>query len=189
MENNKQYLQFLYNEDLFVIKGDDAIIAESKSYVDTSENKETKVEEPATQNTAPMSGDQEEVRKQPETPQLAISGDAESAVCIINFDSQNEFIAPEQKTFLENILKAVQLDINKVALINKAKTDHGLLEITHKIDAKTFLIFADTDAMNKYVISEEGGKQLLAADSLNSISNDKEKKKALWTNLQQLFLK
>lgn len=187
MENNKQYLKFLFNEDIFVIKSDKKIAEDSKKYTEPPHTQEDQVEEPAPSNTDQIT-DQPESQHHQE-PQLAVSGDAESAVCIINFDSQHEFIAPEQKTFLENILKAVQLDINKVALINKAKTDHGLLEITHKIDAKTFLIFADTDAMNKYVISEEGGKQLLVADSLDSISNDKEKKKALWTNLQQLFLK
>lgn len=103
--------------------------------------------------------------------------------------------SPEELTLLENILKAVQLSLDTVELLDLSKVAglrykellsdkylHHLLSFgvpLKKVGLQIFLM--------PYQAREVEGVQFLLVDALKDIQDDKNKKKALWNVLKQLF--
>lgn len=177
MENN--YLKYVITEGVYVINEPEA------------------AEKPEPVEKTPVENTTEEVNEENETynkPALKIKGNSESSIMILVFEETSEFLGMSQEEFLKNILSAVKMNLNEVALINLAKSATTITELNEKLDKGTILAFGLPSSLTlpgdkKYEIQSTGSSQVVLADSLQNIEADKSLKKALWTNLQQLFLK
>ncbi|MTI19970.1 hypothetical protein E1176_02950, partial [Fulvivirga sp. RKSG066] len=115
-------------------------------------------------------------------------------VLILFKNESGDHLEDSQKTFLSNILKAVNLQLDVVALLNFKVVDLGLEKILKASQAKIILSFGLSDhndfkQLPEYAIHKHGKYDILKADDLSAIAADQGLKKSLWTNLQQLFLK
>ncbi len=103
-------------------------------------------------------------------------------------------IPEAQYTFLGNILKAVNLDFEDVALVNTHLLTAEQYPLLNEFDAKVWLSFGVAhDAWPiqenavQYKIIKTKNASLLLAHSLNEIEANRDKKVLLWNNLKSLF--
>ena len=161
---DKEYLKYVITEDIYLVKASDG-----EETVQSTENK-----------TAEQT--------------LKVKGNEQAAVAILNIDQKNTFISAQDAQFLGNILKAIQLDLEKIALINMAQTEYGPEQVIEQLPAKKILSFGLKDdtffqSTGIYETREFNQKIILNADDLPTIEKNKDKKKALWAALQSLFFK
>jgi len=183
MENN--HLKYLINEEIYVI--DEPELEQTVTKSEYKENTEDTavVAEPIPETT-------EEAK--PAESKVNIQGNASANVLILFNNTEATEIPEKEKTFLTNILKAVKLTTSDIGLINTTDSTVTLERIQGTSKANIILAFETPDnvglaEIQNYAISEASSCKILMADSLSEIEKDTEKKKALWTNLQQLFLK
>lgn len=88
----------------------------------------------------------------------------------------------EDKTLLQNILKAVGLDLNMVSVIPPEKTGEVMRESN---GIKVILDFTATSAL--YEIIRKTEKRILSVDPLAKLQGDKSLKLKLWGQLKVLF--
>jgi len=161
---NKEYLRHLFTEDIFIVN-------EQPQKSQSDESADNKIDS---------------------HPRLKFKGSVDNNVLIYNFDKSNEFISQGDELFLQNILKAIKLNISETTIINAAKEEADLSTILSQLNqVKTVLIFgANSIALDVefYQASSKDNINYLKCDPLSSIEKDKEKKKALWSALQELFL-
>ncbi|MEP2772312.1 MAG: hypothetical protein ABJH05_09190 [Fulvivirga sp.] len=179
MESN--YLKYLITEDVYVI-------TESSADSPLQENVKTDVDTNVDSNAV------SEPTPAPYIEKIPVKGNNSSAILILNFDENAAFVADENLTFLKNILSAVKLDIDQVALVNLAKVDLAIDAIIKELKPKTIIGFGvnhieQLKPHTIYKISTHQNCQTLLADDLKLIESDKSKKKALWEGLQELFLR
>lgn len=176
MENS--YLKYLINEEVYVID----------EKVDNTP--EASVSNPAPESSTPVVEEDSTNYKL----DISIQGKSDSKIVILNNDASNKFIRQEDENFLKNILSAVKLDITQVALINKHNVDLNVKSIIEQLNPEIILTFnvpqSDVlDSSEPYQVASYQSCKIVTADSLQDISLDKNKKKALWEALQMLFLK
>jgi len=162
---NKEHLRHLFTEDIYVID-------EQKQSVQAPSDTEDS--------------------KSVSAPKLKFRGDGNSELLLYNYDKNNEFISQGDELFLQNVLKAIKLNISNTIIVNAAneKTDFSRI-LTNFNNVKTILTFGINKENSKselYKVSSLDKQNYLRCDSLSSIEKDKEKKKALWGALQELFL-
>lgn len=129
--------------------------------------------------------------EEPKAEPLKLSykgGNVKGIALIIN-DDINEFLNTRDETLLLNILKAIGLSIDDVAIINQhtSGTDwESQVEFTKAI---VFGILPSTYGLEtaNYKLLQQGDTQWLFSDSLFSLGKDKSLKGALWGKLQELF--
>ena len=104
----------------------------------------------------------------------------------------------ELKSFLENILKAVNLDLNKDVMLLNITDKHNLSFIRLQTKAQfSKAIFFGTDpkslginlVLKPYQPVLFDNCHYLLADSLENIQNNVNTKKNLWTCLKEMYLK
>ncbi len=115
-------------------------------------------------------------------------GNAKGIVIIIN-DDTNEFLNDTDETLLLNILKAIGLSLEDVAIINQHNSG---VEWESQIEFTKAIVFGILPSIyglvtNNYNLLPKGNKQWLFSDSLFSLGKDKALKGALWGKLQELF--
>ncbi len=102
----------------------------------------------------------------------------------------------KELALLENILKALQMGLQDVAVVNLAKNKKTYQELEVEFQFEKLVLF-NVNAfelglkdvkVNLYELNLASGKQILSSDSLEKISADFNKKKALWAGLQRMFL-
>ncbi len=103
----------------------------------------------------------------------------------------------ELETFLTNILKAAKLDISKDVNLLKTTAESGFsfIRLKTKTSIGKVLIFGIPPKklginldLKLYTSLEFQGCIFLLADSLATIQSKVDKKRALWTCLQQIYL-
>jgi DNA polymerase III psi subunit len=107
-----------------------------------------------------------------------------------------DYLSPQEEEFLEKILKAVHIKIEEIKVINVASPKpENYFESLQELPAKRVINFGTSfEKINlplhfdKYMPVAQQGITFLMADSLDTISQDLEKKKQLWKALQQIFL-
>ncbi len=115
---------------------------------------------------------------------------------VITRDEANPYLNTGDEAFLEKVLKAVDLQLHHVKLTNTAQLspeDH--FEHWQAVPSRKVIsfgvnfqeLFPDI-SLEKYQLGRLENIYFLQADSLQEISQDQEKKKLLWSALQQLFL-
>lgn len=164
-ELNEAALKLLYDEELFIVK--------EKIYVHVKQSPETaEVSEPA-----------------PEPIAINFKGSNKKGVAILFENDNDEFLPQSDETLLLNILKAVGLSLEDVAIINYHNTGSNW---KRSVEASKVLVFGTSPSThglscNEYSIEENNGKQWLFSHSLAQLANEKQLKAKLWGMLQELF--
>lgn len=128
-------------------------------------------------------------------PDLVFQGKNRKSVVILVDQPETEFVEPGQDLLLRNILTALNLDFNDVALVNlahcrpKPGTEH-----LKKIGCQKLIGFGigregvtglNIPGMN--LLAAQSDIQYLFTHSLDELNQDKNKKMALWKNLKPMF--
>ncbi len=135
----------------------------------------------------------------PDLSNIPVLGGNKKKVLILVEENHTAFISQTNEQLLQNILNAVALSLEDVALINLKNVPFEpamLPEILKNIPFQIFISFgAEPDAWPisnffvKYTVSsDDTRRKFLLADSLNDLRQDPLKKKKLWQSLQELFL-
>ncbi len=171
-ELNKTGLALFFDEDIYIIKDN----------IDIETPKEVK---PIEQHPEPTLVEETESA----TIKLNYKGGNAKEIAIIINDDSNEFLNTTDETLLLNILKAIGLSLNDVAIINQHNTG---TDWKNHLDYTKAIIFGILPSSYKivtenYVINKTEEVEWLFSDSLFSLGNNKEQKGKLWTCLQELF--
>ncbi len=174
MPDDTTYLQFVYQEDLYVFED------QSPDY-----ELPVTVEEKPAENKMPI---QSEVF---EPEPVHYWGGNQMRILILIKDQESDLIHPKDQDFLMRIVEGgLKYSRQDIAVVNCSKYEYS--QIFDEIDHAFLIAFGDhpqkfTGAMPKYEVFLHNGKKVLLSDSLNDLEPDKEKKKALWKALQQMF--
>ena len=161
--------------------------------------------DPVEARSKPQPGADHTVAPVPATPEAAMQqgtppdaqGSLESKVLVLVSEADHAFADPGDLTFLQDILKAIKLNINDAALVNiKRCTPDQLNYLTAQTYEQIIMFGAiqvedalfPTDQSN-YIIHKREQKAYLRAESLEAIRLDRNKKMSLWNALKELFLK
>lgn len=106
-----------------------------------------------------------------------------SEILVLFSNADDDHLHTEESSFLQKILSAVKMDINKVDLINVEKKDSNPT-LYKKVIA--FTSQHGLPANNKYQLSVSD-QTVLLADDLSAISSSVDLKKKLWAELQKMF--
>lgn len=124
----------------------------------------------------------------PESLKIKYKGDNVKEIAIIINDDSNEYLNNTDETLLLNILKAIGLSLNDVALINQNNSGTNWVEELAFTKAIVFGVLPSTYGIiaENYEIFNENNKTWLFSDSLFALGSDKVLKGKLWHNLQEL---
>ena len=119
---------------------------------------------------------------------LKYKGTNEHQLLILVSNSAEEFLSAKETAFLGNILKAVNYNLEDVAIVNMHSCDHSIDEITDIILPEQIISFG-TEGMggNLYTIFDQQDIKNLSADDLSAIEENIDLKKKLWQQLKILF--
>lgn len=134
----------------------------------------------------------------PIVEKVPMLGDNNKLILVLVDEDHIEFISQPDQALLHNILKAVHLSPQDIALVNvrKIQLESSLIpQALENIPFHTLISFGAQVAgwslcnyFSKYAVStEDANRKILLADRLSEIANDPPKKKRLWQCLQQLF--
>lgn len=128
---------------------------------------------------------------EPEPTPLALNykgGNAKGIAIVINDDS-NEFLNSTDESLLLNILKAIGLSLDDVAIINQHNSTENWQEQIEFTKAIIFGILpsAYDIVSDNYHILLKNEVNWLFSDSLFSLGANRELKGKLWGKLQELF--
>jgi len=115
-------------------------------------------------------------------------GNAKGIAIIINDDS-NEYLNDTDETLLLNILKAIGLSLEDVAIINQHNSG---IEWLSQIDFTKAIVFGILPSVysiscENYSIQQKEDASWLFSDTLFSLGSDKVLKGKLWGELKKLF--
>lgn len=111
-------------------------------------------------------------------------------------DQSSPHLNSPDEALLEKILQSVHINLSEIKILNVAHPgpENNYEQFSELPSQKVINFGADFKKINldinleKYLVHVEGQVTFLQADPLNVIAQDKEKKKALWRGLQQMFL-
>lgn len=173
MEENKELLKYIYNEDLYLVDeptkaADVPVVDEEEKRSDVKEN-----EPPLVQEAIPVT----------------FLGNNEKKILILVNDPTSNYLNQKELTFLMNIvglgLKMTKADF---ALVNCHK--YPIKHILDQIEYNHLISFDENEISaqkSKYQVIEDNGKKMLIAEKLSTIEADVEKKKLLWPALKSMF--
>ena len=134
----------------------------------------------------------------PQKAPLPVHGNANAQVLVVINDPTHDFLAPGDAAFLQEILKAIKITMAHVAVVNVAiyKADahdvSNLFDNCNKVLAFQSVDFLKgqlpIDGQQPYFVQEVNGTQVIMADGLEQIREDRNKKLKLWTSLKEVFL-
>jgi len=165
-ELNEVGLKLFFDDELFLINEQTPVAAVA--------TQPTKVKEPA-----------------PEPYKVAFKGENNKGIGIIINETNQEFLNQEDETLLANILKAVGLTLNDVAIINQ---HHAGIEWQNKVNCSKVFLFGIKPAdynlsTDLYELLQNKNAQWVFSNSLSEIGKDKLLKGKLWVKLQEVFPK
>lgn len=124
---------------------------------------------------------------------ISFLGKNEKNILIVTSTHEN-ILQSEPQTFLVKILNSVGLQLDDTIIINpKKEADFSFYNSTFSpqkiilFGVKPFEIGIQNIDIPTYEIKDFDNKPILHIDDLGTIQKDVAKKKALWTNLKQLF--
>ncbi len=125
----------------------------------------------------------------PQPISLVHKGENAKGIALIITDDANEFLNTADETLLLNILKAIGLSLEDVAIINQHRSGTEWQTQINFNKAIVFGILPSTYGVvtENYTIQQKGDAQWLFSDSLFSLASDKVLKGKLWGKLQELF--
>lgn len=168
---NYAFLQHLITEDIYLVP-------------ETSPQKEAP---PQRDNKLP------DPPAEPQTP--AFYGKNKQQIVLLTNEAGKTWFSEEHEPLLKNILEAIRLTFDDVALINvnNLATDINLETLTSLIGCKKLIAFGVD--IRKIIPSanpsqppiEQNGVRILFTYSLKELMNNRNNKKALWDNLKAMF--
>jgi len=168
-------LKLFFEEDIYIIN------EESAKSSTTIEIK----------NELPLALPNPSILKEPteEFISLNYKGGNTKGIAIIISDDSNDYLNNTDETLLLNILKALGLSLDDVAIINQHISGITWQKELEYSKAIVFGILPSTYAIvsQNYIIKTNGEEKWLFSDSLFTLGNDKVLKGKLWTSLQELF--
>lgn len=116
-------------------------------------------------------------------------------VTILVYYPGQVYLPEDQLNFLSNILKACQLNIGDIAIVNNATQKTNLAAIAKELGAQKMLLFGDMRQagidIDHFSIKNSKGIDYLSAPQLELINSDTPESKILkgklWNCLKQLF--
>lgn len=127
--------------------------------------------------------------KQQEEVKIEIKGDNRKGIVVLIDYPQANFLPGNLDEFFQKIMSAVSLTYKDIALINLAQAAIDEIPLPHT-KILTFGI-SKIPGLNldlkRYEIIKENDIEILNADSLKDISENKELKGQLWNSIRQLF--
>lgn len=127
--------------------------------------------------------------------QIPGMGNNRKGILILVDEPSEAFLKAPELDFLLNILKACQLGIDDVALVNINNTESKDYKILlESFPAQTVIFFGIEPAIiglplhfPAYQVQSFGKQQYLSAPALSALSSSQEEKKLLWNALKKLF--
>ena len=125
-----------------------------------------------------------------------ITGDVDSTVLLMVTEPAHEWLEPGDQAFLQEILKAIKLSYDQVALVNLQHVETKHFDwLRGKGFGKVVLFGDDARAggmvpagQRPYMTAGHQSATILCAEPLSAIRADRNKKVALWNALKELFL-
>lgn len=196
------FLRFFLTEPIYLIPEAESQEIEQKEESTESEEiiEEEAVKEVGTQEQEEKISDTDAKQAAPlSIPET--EGENQKGVLVLFYHQQNKSLSNEEREFLGNILKAVNLTFNDIALCNWAPLEQAheqqknIFESIQQIKAEKILVFGDlplawslSHFFQKYHITEDAeGRKLLLADDLRSIALKRDLKVQLWNALKKMF--
>ncbi len=176
MEENREFLRYLIDEDIYVIKSDQLSQIDKVATQENIDNEQT-----GSDTKAPI----------PSERPLHFQGSTTSGVAIVVNNSNTDFLTTEEKTLLSKILAAIKLQINEVAVINLKDNDHLTQNLLKEMGIVRCLVFDSNSPLvqaDLYEPINAMGIAFLKCNDLGVISAEVSEKKMLWAQLQKLFL-
>ena len=125
-----------------------------------------------------------------EEPKVEYSGSMESGVAVLVQSS----VSKTEKELLSKIMGALNLGLDKVALLTADGSFAENPEVLNQLNYKTLISFGVTnsksDVLNiqaKYAKTSIEDKTVIISDSLTDLGNDRNLKVKLWKVLQELI--
>lgn len=168
-ELNEAGLKLFFKEDIFLIEEKEN---ETSLITEKLDQKPSEVNEPL-----------------PASLGLNYKGGNNKGIAIIITDDSNEYLNSRDESLLLNILQAIGLSLEDVAIINQYNSG---AEWQEQLEFTKSLVFGilpskyGIDSEN-YIIQDVKDVKWLFSDSLFSLASDKTLKGKLWGNLQELF--
>lgn len=192
------FLSFFLNEPIYLLPQDEQVFL-SENNAPAENSAEVEVPSPRAQEVAEVADDVPEVENSLPVPET--EGQNRKGVMILFYNPEAPGLEPSSVALLEKILKAVQLDMDDVALCNWALLEqqqaqhNNIFESLQFIDCNKVIAFGDlplawsmSHFFKKYHITEDAhAKGLVQADDLTIIAQNRDLKVQLWESLQKLF--
>ncbi len=162
ISNNTGFLKNFYTEDLFIVH-----------------------------EKAPTTNETKKIMDKPASD-IKIKGENKKGVLILIDEPEHHFLSEKDMDFLEKILKnGLDMGFDDVGLVNLHKINDrkAVMEIAHKY----MIGFGIPDNILEdpgpglYHLFKRDENTFLLADKLQDIMANIDKKKALWSNLKQMF--
>ena len=174
MDNTKDYLKYIYQEDLFLINEPQGLTKEIEGNTDSESHSE-----------------EEFVEQINETPVVKFLGSNNKGILILVNDSENEFLNQHDLGFLMKIIESgLKYSKSDIALVNCLKYPYH--QIFDEVHHSSIIAFGShktelLDGQAKYQIIDHDGIRIITADDLSVIETDRDKKMQLWKALQRMF--
>jgi hypothetical protein len=174
MEENYSFLPFLIDEEIFLVKEPGSL------EVDT---------------TAAKKGPNQNLTEQERVVDLIYQGKNLKHMVALVDHPEVDYMNTQQELLLRNILSAMNLNLNDIALINLAHINRGIgIADLEKADCRKLIGFgigSEKLMIGKKIdanqLVEINGIQFLLSYPLDDLQNDKQKKMTLWRNLKVMF--
>jgi hypothetical protein len=174
MDSNKEYLKYIFHEDLFII--DEPEPSKLKSGI----NLDNESVEP-----------DQVVEEIHEPPMVKYLGSNNKGILILVNDIENEFINRHDLDFLMKIIESgLKYSKSDIGVVNCTKFPYS--QIFDEVHHSYIIAFGAHKAemfngQPRYQLIDQDGIKLIVADDLSVIENDREKKMQLWKVLQRMF--
>ncbi|MDF9795251.1 hypothetical protein OKW21_000514 [Catalinimonas alkaloidigena] len=201
-QEDLNFLRFFLTEPIYLVpEAEPPIIAqkagaaEAEGIVETETVQQMAVQDKEESKAAPAA------RPAAPLPIPETEGGNHKGVVVLFYDQKNRSLGKEERGFLGNILKAVKLNFDDVALCNWALLEaefeqrKNIFESIQHVECNTILAFGQlplswslSHFFQKYHITEDAeGRKLLLADDLLSIAQNRDFKVQLWNALKKMF--
>lgn len=113
--------------------------------------------------------------------------------CIVLVESNQELLEESLKELLHKIMGAVKRTAEDILIANCKNADSDQIEALLANNNHRHILSFGTDIISKlksadlYTIQKDGAVSMLKSDALIEISQNVDKKKALWKALQEMF--
>ena len=178
MEENKQFLKYIYNEDLYIVEE----MEESKESTKTQSVNEIETKADLSETNPSIVQESKPVN---------FFGANEKGILILVNDPTNDFLNQKDLEFLMTIIEGgLRLSKSDIALVNSIKYPYQ--QILDEIAHKYLISFNENEIIlqeskPRYQVIEKDFVKMLFAEKLSTIEADNEKKKLLWKALKGMF--